>query len=99
MIRPLLTATGTVSFSVGMAVDFSNQAVVDTINVLGSAGAAWDFASWDSASWGDSSVYINSPYSISGIGRAGALIICANVKYVSASLSASQIIYETGGMI
>jgi len=99
MIRPLITATGSLSLSVGIDVDFSNQAVVDSINVLGSAGALWDVAVWDAAYWGDTTVYVSSPYAISGIGRAGALIICANVKYVSANLSASQIIYETGGMI
>lgn len=55
LFRPQLRTDGTVSFSIGMAVDFEITNILSTVTYSVTGGAIWDTSLWDTGLWGSGS--------------------------------------------
>lgn len=98
LVRPVIRSDNEITFGLMMNIDFSNDAPDNNVNI-GTAGTAWDTATWDVDDWGGSSAIRTDIYSVSGIGRAGAVRIKASVTEATLKLYSFDIIFEHGGMI
>lgn len=97
--RPVLRASNSVTFGLGIDVDFQFNDVLDTVTTQGVAGSAWDTFDWDTTPWGSDYVYSNDWYSIPGDGRCGSLHMKGSFKDVDLLMAAVQIQYRAGGLM
>jgi hypothetical protein len=100
MVRPVLVATASVSFQLGVDADFENKPTTGTVQTEGTEGDAWDEATWDVSPWADDESVISNWHSAPAtVGRCVAPKFEAETKNVSVALTALHILYEKGGTL
>lgn len=99
MGRPVVAASADMEFAFEIDVDFQLTNVTSTATVAGSAGAEWDSATWDVDSWSGTNLRNDDWYSLMGLGRAGSIVMEADVQDLSMSVAAFDVVYEPGGYV
>lgn len=94
MLRPFLTTNSALTPSIGLDVDFSDNAPTDVGASPVITAALWDVALWDAAVWGGESMVSREWSSASGIGTWFAPRLSTATRGVEASLNAFDLVYE-----
>lgn len=97
MMRPILTLDGPVNISLGVDVDYQDVEPSGQIALAGNAGDPWETA-WDAAWTGAAIVYRNW-HSAGGIGHAISPRIGFQATGINLSWSATDLVYELGGVL
>lgn len=98
MARPIFRGDSALNYLLGVDLDFDSRQLTGTASTVGS-GSDWDTASWDTASWDSGDTYKAKWQAIAGIGRCMSLKIKGSCKNAPFSMFATQITYQTGGVI
>lgn len=98
LVRPVIKSDNSIIFGLKVNLDFSNDEP-DTYVNIGDSGVAWDVATWDVDDWGGNTSVRTDVYSVSGIGRAGAVRVKATITDAVLKIYAFDIVFEEGGMI
>lgn len=99
MLRPMFVGDQGVDMTMGVDTDYEERLISNTISVLGQSGYAWDVGAWDDATWDSVVLPTRHWYNVSGIGRAGSIVMAGDYKNVSFELSAINVMYEAGGYL
>jgi hypothetical protein len=99
LMRPLIMADGSVAPLAGVNTDFDDSEPVNTLVATALAGALWDSAIWDSAVWGGNQSIVQNWQGISGVGRAVAPRLVGQHHGASMTWIATDIVYESGGVL
>lgn len=99
MARPMFVGDQGIDMLLDIDVDYEDRQITNTLTVLGQSGYAWDVGTWDESEWDSVVLPTKAWYNISGIGRAGAIMMQGDYKNVSFELSAINIMYEQGGYL
>lgn len=97
MARPILSLDGPVSLALGVDVDYQNTSPGSVIPIAGNVGDPWEVA-WDVA-WTGAGVIYSRWNSIRGIGFAVAPRIRVQAEGINLSWSATDFVYEYGGIL
>lgn len=99
-VRPIVTANGTFTPSIGVALDFQGGTPSSAPQLsIASSTAAWDTSPWNKTPWG--SVYItNRNWEwAGGVGFAGALIMQSQTKNMNVTWASTDWLFERGGVL
>ncbi len=95
MAKPILTSDNSMSFSVGVDVDFKDDVITDTSINIGTSGTPWG-SPWGSPWSVETPMLINDWYNVQGIGRAAALKMKGSSQAIDFSLQSTTVLYEPG---
>lgn len=99
-VRPIITANGTFTPSIGVALDFQGGTVSSAPQIsTASSTAAWNTSPWNTTPWG--SVYITNRnwQWAGGVGFAGAMLMQSQTKTMSVTWASTDWLYERGGVL
>jgi hypothetical protein len=96
MARPILSLDGPITLKLGADVDYEDKGAASEIEIAGNAGDPWQVA-WDVAWTGAGAIY-RSWNAIRGIGFAIAPRIQVQSSGVNIAWSATDFVYEYGGV-
>lgn len=99
LVRPIITAEDTVAITCNVDTDFRDRAVVDEIVTTEGAGSEWDDEDWDEGEWGGGGIITDNWYGIGDIGRCASVKMSGFARNITFTISAIDVIYETGGFI
>lgn len=99
MVRPQMTTNADITVNLQMDVDYSGKRITGTLTETGEAGSAWDTATWDVDPWAAASIHIDEWVDVTGIGKAGSILMKANIKDVTIELIAFDVVYQTGSIL
>jgi len=97
MLRPILSSNGAFSLSVSVDVDYTNTDPTYLRAVSGGSGDPWG-GIWDVA-WLGSMTLQSNWYGVTGVGHSMAVHLKSQTSDVSLSWSATDIVYEGGGIL
>jgi hypothetical protein len=99
MLRPILTATGTVNPALQLNFDFREETPTDVpLTTFGGAGSVWDTALWDVSVWAGSEE-TSAVWSASfGLGYCAAVRMKTLSTGVSIKVNAFDLTYQPGAM-
>jgi len=97
MARPILSLDGPISLVLGIDVDYQDTDPGSVVPIAGNVGDPWEVA-WD-VSWTGSGVIYRAWNSVRGIGFAIAPRIKVQSAGVNLSWSATDFVYEAGGIL
>lgn len=98
MAMPHVSATANVQMALGCDVDFANKDLTENVVISGVGGEAWDVAEWDAADWESQNIATADWLGVEGFGRAIALKYKANFINCEVALSATNVLYQLGGI-
>jgi hypothetical protein len=96
LMRPIMAADGEFNLGVDIDIDYDDTPPTYLRPVSGGGGDPWG-GIWDVA-WGGAAVRLLKWYGVTGIGKAIAPRLKGQSDAVSVSWSATDVIYETGGV-
>lgn len=99
LARPLITAEDVLMLNCNVDVDFQDRTFTDEIVTGAGLGGTWDVSEWDVADWGGTSFLSDNWYSVGDIGRCASVKMSGLAREISFSISAIDVVYETGGFI
>lgn len=100
MIKPLITTnTSSISFSIGVNVDFEDREINNVVESTVASTSPWDTSPWDVTPWGDSIVYVNKWYTLTGLGRCGSFVVGGSFNGVELNVNAFQVNFDMGGVL
>ena len=85
MVQPLLTASGTITPTMSVDEDFSDNAPAAPVIVVGGSGSLWDSAIWDTSLWPEPSQPVVQWLSVQAIGHALAVRLQVNSSPVAST--------------
>ena len=88
MVQPFLVASGTVTPTLGVDVDFISATATSTIQIL-AGGSLWDQAIWDTSLWAGGTQVVNNWLSVQALGHALAIRMTVNIITTNTTLSAA----------
>jgi hypothetical protein len=97
MARPILSIDGPVSLNLGVDVDYRDSAPGSVVPIAGEVGDPWETA-WDVA-WTGAGVIYAAWNSVRGIGFAIAPRLTVQAEGINLSWSATDWVYEYGGIL
>jgi hypothetical protein len=97
MARPILAIDGPLSLSLGVNVDYRDEDAGSLVPIAGNVGDPWEVA-WDVA-WTGAGVIYSAWNSVRGIGFAIAPRIRVQASGINLSWSATDLVYEVGGVL
>jgi hypothetical protein len=97
MARPILAIDGPVSLNLGVDVDYRDSPPASVVPIAGEVGDPWEVA-WD-VLWTGAGVIYSAWNSIRGIGFAIAPRLTVQAEGINLSWSATDFVYETGGIL
>lgn len=97
MARPILSLDGPVSLNLGVDVDYRDTAPGSVVPIAGEVGDPWE-TPWDVA-WTGAGVIYSAWNSIRGIGFAIAPRLTVQAEGINLSWSATDFVYEAGGVL
>lgn len=98
-VRPIITANGTFTPSIGLVFDFQGGTTSSSPQLsTASSTAAWNTSPWDTTPWG--SVYITNRnwQWIGGIGFAATMVMQSSTKGMNVTWASTDWLYERGGV-
>lgn len=98
MIRPLVTASGNVSYNIGVNVDYADSNV-STPGTPSTTTNAWGIGLWGVALWGGINTVIKNWKGLNKIGFAASINLNAQSAGSSLSVASFDIVYEEGGVL
>ena len=99
LVELIFQASGALNVALDLNVDFNIMAPTTVSTSTGSATSLWDVALWDQGLWGGDSTIFKTWRSVAGYGHSAACRIRINTSTISASLMATDAIYEPGGYL
>lgn len=97
MLRPFLTANATLTPSLGVDLDFSDQTPTDTGVSTSVAAGVWGTSKWDEAEWAGDSVVTREWTTVSGIGTFVAPRLRTQSTGAEITLNAFDLVVEPMG--
>lgn len=97
MARPILNIDGPVSLGLGVDVDYQNTSPGSLVPIAGNVGDPWEVL-WDVA-WTGAGIVYNAWNSVRGVGFAIAPRIRVQAEGINLSWSATDFVYEYGGVL
>lgn len=97
MARPILSLDGPVNLGLGINVDYQDSDPGSTVPIAGNAGDPWA-TSWD-YTWAGAAITYRSWNSVRGIGTAIAPRMKIQASGVNVSWSATDYVYQFGGIL
>lgn len=99
MMRPTFYASSPPSVSGQINVDFDNAPASATLASASAVGALWDTGVWDTALWGAGLELSRLWQGASGVGYCGAPNIKTSTNAIDLQWLATDVVFETGGII
>jgi hypothetical protein len=99
MVRPILSATDSVTLTVLLNVDFKSDAIASIVSSTGVPGATWDVEDWDVAEWGSDDNIFRDWLSIPGLGFAASFRMTGGSQTITLKWAATDFLYTVGGMV
>lgn len=99
MARPIFDTAANITPSIGMDVDFRNNAPTATASFNGTLGTAWDTALWDTFFWQSESVIQSNWQTVTGVGYCGAFHMRLAVQLVPLSWMSIDYVMEKGQIL
>lgn len=98
--RPILQATGQLTYSLALATDFADDVSASTVTApdSGLVQPIWDQAVWDDDIWGGGFAAFRSWQSVRGIGYAASLGLSVETAAHSVRWHSTSYTYEHGGL-
>ncbi len=97
MVRPILEADGTFTIAPAIAMDYGDAPNTAGRTIAGGTGDPWG-GIWD-ASWGGGASRSVRWYGVTGVGHAVSMQLNGQVDGSSLSWSATDVVYERGGIL
>jgi hypothetical protein len=98
-LRPIILSDGLPSIAVGMNLDFHDTPVSGNVSFSPQTYGIWDSGLWDTALWGTGLLLLNDWQTTGGVGSSGALRMTTVSANIEVRFSASDHLYEYGGVI
>jgi hypothetical protein len=99
MMRPTFYASSPPAVSGQINVDFDQSPSTATLSAASSVGGIWDSGLWDTALWGSDLELSRLWQGAFGVGYCGAPNVTTNTNSIDLQWLATDIVYETGGII
>jgi hypothetical protein len=99
MVRPIFLAEGDITPALVMNVDYEQRVPLGSPSFSGSAGAEWDLATWDVDAWGAGDTINKKWQSVTGVGYSGGVRIKTTTQGIGCRWQATQVVYESGGVL
>ena len=99
LVRPMFYAPASVQPAVEMRVNYSTDAINDTIPTTELSGTAWDEGLWDVASWGDAPEPSFEWRCVDERGFVGAYRFAGSAEGASITLNQTDVRYEVGSAL
>jgi len=100
MIRPILTASASLNYSLGVDTDFEDGSLASSASTVVQSLAQWDISFWDNAVWTTGSLTIAKWRSVfHKPSRSLALRLRLSVKNVTVTWSVTDFILKPGGFM
>lgn len=98
-VRPNISSDGSPAVGVGINPDFSNTAITGSISFSAVTFGLWDAGLWDSGVWGGGLQLLNDWQTTGGVGSSGALRMTTVSSDIEVRFSASDHLFQHGGVI
>jgi hypothetical protein len=98
-VRPIIRTDGGPAISVGINLDFQDTDVPGAVGFSAPVYGTWDTGIWDTAFWGGGMLLLNDWQTTGGVGSSGALRMTTVSAGIEVRFSASDHLYEYGGVI
>jgi len=98
-VRPIIRSDGTPSVSVGININYQDSPVSSTASFSTPSFGVWDVSMWDAASWAVGLLLLDDWQTIGGVGSSAALRMVTESSGIEVRFSASDYLYEHGGVI
>lgn len=100
MIRPVVETNGSLSYSLGVNVDYDTSATLPIVSSNVSSASLWGSGSWGSAIWGGTASFIQRRWNgVHGIGYAVAVHLKVATHTISVAVNSFDLASEPGGPI
>lgn len=99
MARPILVTDGAPAINMAMNVDFEDAQPTAPISVAATTAGVWDSSVWDGAVWGGDPSVKRDWQGIGNIGAAGSLRLRSSTAGIQTRWTATDLIYEVGGVL
>lgn len=99
MCRPLFRANGALAVAIDLNVDFSDLTPTSVPTSPAIDAALWDSAVWDSSLWSDEDAVFSPWITINGAGDCAAPVIRCSTNSITTSLSAFDMVWQTGSVL
>lgn len=98
--RPILQATGQLTYSLALATDYDDDVIASTVTApeSGVTQPEWEAAVWDEDVWGGGFTAFRSWQSVSGIGYAASLALNVETASHAVRWHSTSYTYESGGL-
>ena len=98
MAQPTFQASGGLSISLQLSIDFDNTVPVNTVPITQGAPAVWNVALWSAPTyWGDAQQVVRPWLGVQGIGYCAAIYIRGTTANLTAKWMETKILFEPGG--
>jgi hypothetical protein len=97
--RPILTTDGTLKVAMAVNVDYDETETLTAPTFTAPSGATWDVSAWDETQWAVGATIAKDWTSVLGVGNCGAIRMKIAVKEFEVSWSATDWLYEPGGLM
>ena len=98
-LRPIIRANGFPAVNASMNIDFQDAPISGSLSFTPSTFGIWDTDLWDSGIFGDGLISIADWQTVGGVGTSGALRMATSSNKIEVRFSASDHLYEYGGVI
>ena len=99
MMRPVLQSNGTPTVLAGINTDFNTVAPTSSLNVAAPTSGTWGTSVWGTAKWGSGLTSTQTWQGVTGVGKCAGPTLEAAVNGQSLHWTATDFIYENGGLL
>jgi hypothetical protein len=99
MARCIFLTDGQITPSIVWNVDYETRTPQGSASFSGGGSPFWDIAPWDTSSWGVGDNIFKRWQSITGVGYCGGLRIQTMAQGISVRWSATDVVFEQGGVL
>ena len=98
-VRPIITANGTFTPSIGLVFDFQGGTPSSAPQLsTATSNAAWNTSPWNTTPWGSAYVTSRDWQWVGGVGFAGAMVMQSSTKNMSVTWASTDWLLERGGV-
>ena len=99
MARPIVASTGRPPLSIGINIDFQDNAPLGVVSSAAVAGGGWDAGTWDSSVWGGQQTIYRQWQGLRGVGFTASTRLRYDGQGYEVSWISTDYVFEQGGIL